>query len=901
MVAALTMASASASASATTYGARAWGENSFGQLGNGSTKNSSVPVAVSELSGVTATAGGVTHSLAVLGSAAAVAWGSNASGELGNGSTKNSSLPVAVSGLSGVTAISGGLKYSMALLSNGTVMAWGNNGSGQLGNGSTANSSVPVAVSGLKEVTAIAAGYSHGLALLSNGTVMAWGSNASGQLGNAGGNSTVPVAVSGLSGVTAVAAGREHSLALLSNGTVMAWGNNLSGQLGNGSTKNSTVPVAVSGLSGVTAIAGGGYHSLARLSNGTVMAWGRNEVGQLGNGNTINSLVPVAVSELKEVTAVAAGKEHSLALLGNGTVMAWGENTYGQLGDGNLMYSAVPVAVSVLAGVTAISGGGYHSLAVAPVSIGPPTAVTGAASFVGTSATLNATVNPNGLPVSDCHFEYGTTTSYGTSVPCSSLPGSGESPVAVSASVTGLSENTTYHFRISATSGAGMSLGSDHAFGVPTVVTGAASAVTETSATLNATVNPDGVTITDCHFDYGTTAAYGSSKPCTGLPGSGTSPVAVSAVLGTLTANTTYHFRIVATNESNGTSSGADQTFATVPGKIATPTSLSFGADTIGQPGATQWLDVVNSGGPLAFSSEASISGSNAGDFTIPVGDDLCNGHALGGLEQCWIGVQFTPSAEGPRSATLHLGANNANITPAPTVTLSGTGVPLNSGSTGPTGATGATGNNGSNGTNGATGATGATGSVGTTGGTGATGPQGKEGTPAALSLCKEDRPTASCTLPSGASEQGTWSAFISSGAGLPQVQAMATVSYPIRLKEGAKLEAVYKPAPVAEEPSRPCLGTVNEPIVEPGALCVYRGQNFGSEEKQDKNAGFVKFESPNGRFLAERTPEETGALGALIVFRAPTVGFKEEGTAPETLKVPTYLSAAGSWVVTER
>ena len=246
----------------------AWGDNAHGQLGNGSTNNSPVPVVVSGLGGKTVTevSAGGEHSLALLSNGTVVAWGDNAHGQLGNNSTNNSAVPVAVSGLGGVTAVAAGGEHSLALLSNGTVVAWGDNAHGQLGNGSTTDNHVPVVVSGLGGVTAVAAGGEHSLALLSNATVMAWGDNAHGQLGN---NSTtdnhVPVEVSGLGGktVTEVAAGGEHSLALLSNATVMAWGDNAHGQLGNGSTTDNHVPVAVSGLGGVTAVSAGGEHSLA--------------------------------------------------------------------------------------------------------------------------------------------------------------------------------------------------------------------------------------------------------------------------------------------------------------------------------------------------------------------------------------------------------------------------------------------------------------------------------------------------------------------------------------------------------------------------------------------------------------------------------------------------------------
>jgi alpha-tubulin suppressor-like RCC1 family protein len=377
-------------ASAASYGPVAWGDNNYGQLGNGEFEGFRIaPVAVGKLGEEvtrgdevavgeesTALAAGFEHGLALLRNGKVMAWGENGYGQLGDGTSLGpetcvffsecSTVPVEVKGLDEATAIAAGYYSSLALLSSGKVMAWGNGGDGQLGDGSEFDSDVPMQVTGLSEATAIAGGGFHGLALLRNGKVMAWGENRSGQLGDGNEtNSDVPVAVAGLHEVTAIAAGLHYSLALLKNGTVMAWGENESGQLGDGNETNSNVPVEVKGLHEVAAIASDGNHSLALLKDGGVMAWGDNDAGQLGDGSETNSNVPVEVHGLNGVKAMAAGVEHSLALLHDGKIMAWGNDGAGQLGTGNENRedSDVPVEASELSGVTAIAAGGYSSYA----------------------------------------------------------------------------------------------------------------------------------------------------------------------------------------------------------------------------------------------------------------------------------------------------------------------------------------------------------------------------------------------------------------------------------------------------------------------------------------------------------------------------------------------------------
>jgi hypothetical protein len=146
--------------------------------------------------------------------------------------------------------------------------------------------------------------------------------------------------------------------------------------------------------------------------------------------------------------------------------------------------------------------------------------------------------------------------------------------VPVTASISGLTPHTTYHFQIVSTNAGGTSTGLDQTLttvaAAPAVLTGVPALVSQTGATLNATVNPNASTVTTCRFDWGTTSKYGNSVPCAQSVGAGTAPVPVSAALSGLNASTIYHYRIVSTNGA-GTSNGLDQTVTTsaVPPPVA--------------------------------------------------------------------------------------------------------------------------------------------------------------------------------------------------------------------------------------------------------------------------------------------------------------------------------------------
>jgi len=257
------------------------------------------PVQVSGLTGIIAIAAGYSHSVAVKNDGTVWAWGDNSSGQLGDGTSLQRLNPVQVGGLSGVTAIAAGFQHTVALKNDGTVWAWGYTAYGQPGSGYT-----PVPVSGLSGVNAIAAGQYHSLALKNDGSLWAWGHNGSGQLGD--GTTTLPgavVQVAGLNGITAFAAGEQHTVAVRNDGTVWTWGKNIYG-LGDGISTSSSTPVQVLGLSDITAIGAGYSHTVALKSDGTVWAWGKNP---LGNGTWNNSSIPVqAQINLMPVPAVTS-------------------------------------------------------------------------------------------------------------------------------------------------------------------------------------------------------------------------------------------------------------------------------------------------------------------------------------------------------------------------------------------------------------------------------------------------------------------------------------------------------------------------------------------------------------------------------------------------------------------
>ena len=362
-----------------------WGDNGQGQLGDGSTNGSAVPVAV-DTSGALAGLGikqiavGGYHACVIASDNQAYCWGYNGSGQLGNGSTANSPVPVPVTtagtplaGLS-LKQISAGKFHTCVIASNDRAYCWGGGLFGELGNNTTANSLVPVAVTTAGTPMAglafkqIAAGLDYTCAIASNDQAYCWGYALYGQLGNGtmGASSLVPVAVTTagtpLAGQTLkqISAGSAHTCVIASDNQAYCWGENAFGGLGNGSTTTSPVPVAVDttgALAGLTIkqITAGGEHTCVIASDDEAYCWGEGWFGELGDSLDADSSVPVAVTVSGALAGLSfkqimAGYYHVCALASNDQAYCWGDGEFGQLGNNTWNYVNLDPSVVVASG-----------------------------------------------------------------------------------------------------------------------------------------------------------------------------------------------------------------------------------------------------------------------------------------------------------------------------------------------------------------------------------------------------------------------------------------------------------------------------------------------------------------------------------------------------------------------
>jgi alpha-tubulin suppressor-like RCC1 family protein len=328
-----------------------WGQNTLGEVGDGSILTRTTPTLVDSVSNVVQLAASGDHTCALLEGGSVSCWGRNANGELGDGTNLTRGVGRAVSDLTMVTHLAAGGAHTCAV-AGGAVTCWGSNSNGQLGDGTNVDRWTPVAVVMPPEVPpggilGIAAGSAHTCAITANATVACWGQNGSGQLGYAtpmGGAASVPAIVPGLADVDQIAARGQFTCAHIhGGGSVSCWGNGDLGQLGDDSFRGGIQLRSASMLSKTLDLAAGFNHMCARREDGTVWCWGASYFGQVGDGTFDGQGAPIQISLPSGADAIAAGDEFTCAALQDGTVSCWGDDRRGQLGDG-IAEKRTPVA-----------------------------------------------------------------------------------------------------------------------------------------------------------------------------------------------------------------------------------------------------------------------------------------------------------------------------------------------------------------------------------------------------------------------------------------------------------------------------------------------------------------------------------------------------------------------------
>jgi alpha-tubulin suppressor-like RCC1 family protein len=358
----------------------AWGNNSTGQLGDetaGTNRYSPVPIGTNGI--WMAVAAGSDHTLALRDDGTLWAWGSNSSGEFGDGTSRNiRSRPQQVGNKTNWQAVSvGGQQgHAMGLTSDGALWAWGYNYSGQLGDGTTIHRLSSVRIGANETWLSMGAGVGYSLAIKSDGSLWAWGANEYGQLGIGTNDSELhasPVRIASHATWQSVSetdtwhSGLYRNYVQRNDGTLWGWGYNQLGQLGDGTIpapgqivyQFTLVPVGTN--ANWRAVLASVIHTIGVQSGGTLWAWGRV---YLSDGSGTDWINPVQIATNATWKAVAAGWDHTVGLRSDDTLWAWGRNFYGALGDGTTSNRFSPVQIGTNSTWLAVAASEYHAVAV---------------------------------------------------------------------------------------------------------------------------------------------------------------------------------------------------------------------------------------------------------------------------------------------------------------------------------------------------------------------------------------------------------------------------------------------------------------------------------------------------------------------------------------------------------
>jgi alpha-tubulin suppressor-like RCC1 family protein len=321
-----------------------WGDDSYGQLGDGSgvTADEDEPTQMAYAEGFTQITNGVRHSCGIKGSGEAYCWGDDTYGQLGNDSDfTDMYTPVPVSGKHEFASISAGDRHTCGLSTNGNAWCWGNDSNGRLGNSTTttADQGDPVLVSTVTDFKYIDVGFQHSCGIDTSGTAYCWGRGTDGELGDGTNTSsqTTPSAISSPTNFVQISAGYNFTCGVTDDGKGWCWGKDDDGELGNGSTTgDQNTPQQVNNITNFTTISAGAYHACGITEDGTAYCWGQDGSGCLGNGSSISGdqEEPYEVSTITDFIKISAGASKTCGISSDNKAYCWGQDNNESLGNG---------------------------------------------------------------------------------------------------------------------------------------------------------------------------------------------------------------------------------------------------------------------------------------------------------------------------------------------------------------------------------------------------------------------------------------------------------------------------------------------------------------------------------------------------------------------------------------
>ncbi|KKL80526.1 hypothetical protein LCGC14_2003880, partial [marine sediment metagenome] len=341
----------------------AWGSNSHGNLGDGTSVNKNTPTQIGTDNDWAFVSAGSYHTVAVKTDGTLWAWGSNSDGQLGDGTTGSKNTPTRIGTDTDWVFVSAGSYYTIALKTDGTIWAWGSNSDGQLGDGTNADKKTPTRIGTDTDWASIAAGGAHTIGVKIDGTLWAWGNNSSGQIGD-GTTATkyTPTWIGTDSDWAFVSAGGyHHTIAVKTDGTLWAWGSNSNGKLGDGTKVDKKTPTRIGNDTDWSTIAAGGSHNVAVKTGGTLWTWGSNVYSQLGKA--ADKYTPTHIGTGTDWASIVAGGSHNVTVKTDGTLWAWGSNSNGQLGAGTIGHEKTPAWIGTDTDWAAVAAGESHTVA----------------------------------------------------------------------------------------------------------------------------------------------------------------------------------------------------------------------------------------------------------------------------------------------------------------------------------------------------------------------------------------------------------------------------------------------------------------------------------------------------------------------------------------------------------